>query len=46
MSILDKATIEKQIQELENETNEESKKQYIIAKSKVEALEFKHYEKI
>ena len=46
MSTLDKATIEKQIQELENETNEESKKQYLIAKSKIEALESKHYEKI
>ena len=38
--------IEKQIQELENETSDESKKQNLIAKSKVEALESKHYEKI
>ena len=46
MSDLNKTAIEKQIQELENETSNESKKQYLIAKSKVEALESKHYEKI
>ena len=46
MSALVKTDIEKQIQELENETSDESKKQNLIAKSKVEALESKHYEKI
>ena len=46
MSNLDKTTIEKQIQELENEESDESKKLYLIAKSKIEALESKHYEKI
>ena len=45
MSNLDKTTIEKQIQELENEESDESKKQYLIAKSKIEALESKHNEK-
>ena len=46
MRNLDKTTIEKQIQELENEESDESKKLYLIAKSKIEALESKHYEKI
>ena len=44
MSNLDKTTIEKQIQELENEESDESKKLYLIAKSQIEALESKHYE--
>ena len=46
MSNLDKTTIEKQIQKLENEESDESKKLYLIAKSKIEALESKHYENI
>ena len=46
ISNLDKTTIEKQIQELENEESDESKKLYLIAKSQIEALESKHYEKI
>ena len=46
MSNLNKSTIEKQVKELENETSVESKRQYLIAKSKIEALESKHYEKI
>ena len=46
MSNLDKTTIEKQIQELENEESDKSKKLYLIAKSQIEALESKHYEKI
>jgi len=46
MSNLNKSTIEKQVKELENETSVESKKQYLIAKSKIEALESQHYEKI
>ena len=46
ISTLDKNTIEKQIKELENETGDESKQQYLIAQSKIEALESTHYEKI
>ena len=46
MNSLDKTTIEKKIQELENEKSDESKKLYLIAKSKIEALESKYYEKI
>ena len=46
MSALDKVKIEKLIQELENETSVESKQQYLIAKSKIEALNSSHYEKI
>ena len=46
ISVLDKTVITKQIQELEKETSDESKQQYLIAKSKLEALESKHYKKI
>ena len=46
ISALDKNTIEKQIKELENETGDESKQQYLIAQSKIEALGSTHYEKI
>ena len=46
ISALDKGDIEQQLKELENETSNESKKQYLIAKSKVEALESTYYEKI
>ena len=46
MSSLDKTTIETQIKKLENETNSESKQEYLIAKSKIQALELKYYEKI
>ena len=46
MSALDKSAIEKQIKELENETNDESKYQCLIAKSKIEALNSTYYEKI
>ena len=46
INVLDKTVITKQIQELEKETSDESKQQYLIAKSKLEALESKHYEKI
>ena len=46
MCILDKNEIEKQVQELENETSDESKLQYLIAISKIEALNSSHYEKI
>ena len=43
---LDKKTIEKQIQDLEKIESNESKQQYLIAKSKIEALSSTHYEKI
>lgn len=46
MNTLDKITIEKQMQELENETSYESKQLYLIAKSKIEALNSSHYKKI
>ena len=46
MSSLDKGIIEKQIQELESQENDKSKQKYLTAKSKIEALESKHYEKI
>ena len=46
MSSLNKSKIEKQVQELENETSDDSKQQYLIAKSKIEALTSSHYEKI
>ena len=46
MSKLDKSTIEKQMQELQNETSEESKQKYLNAKSKIEALTSTYYNKI
>ena len=46
ISSLDKVALEKQIQELENETSEESKQQYLIAKLKIKALNSTYYEKI
>ena len=46
MSALVKSTIEQQVRELENETSDDSKLQYLIAKSKIEALNSPHYEKI
>ena len=46
MNALDKSEIEQQIQKLENETSDESKQQFLIAKSKIEALGSTHYEKI
>ena len=46
MRALNKNEIEKKVQELENETSDESKQQYLIAKSKIEALNSSHYEKI
>ncbi len=46
MNALDKGTIEQQVRELENETSDESKLQYLIAKSKIDALNSSHYEKI
>ena len=46
MSSLEKGTIEQQMRDLENETSDESKQKYMIAKSKIEALSSSHYEKI
>ena len=46
MNSLNKNEIEKQVQELKNENNDELKQQYLIAKSKMEALNSSHYEKI
>ena len=46
MNTLDKNTIQQQIQELENKTSDESEQQYLIAKSKIAALESTYYEKI
>ena len=46
MGALVKGTIEQQVRELENETSDDSKLQYLIAKSKIEALNSPHYEKI
>jgi F-type H+-transporting ATPase subunit epsilon len=46
MNSLNKNEIEKQVQELENETKDELQQKYLIAKSKIEALNSSHYEKI
>ena len=46
MDALDKSAIERQMQDLENETDDESMMLYAIAKSKMEALNATHYKKI
>ena len=46
ISNLDQKAAELQMQELENETSDESKQRYLIAKSKMEALNSSYYEKI
>jgi len=46
INTLDKNKIEQQIQELENETSDKSKEKYLIAKSKIAALESNYYKKI
>ena len=43
---LDKNEIEKQIEELKDKKEDESKHEYLIAKSKIEALNSSYYEKI
>tara|TARA_B100001123_G_C15083637_1_gene936732 strand:+ start:526 stop:927 length:402 start_codon:yes stop_codon:yes gene_type:complete len=43
---IDKDAVEKKIQELQNETTDELKQQYLISKSKIEALNSTHYQKI
>ena len=46
MNALEKSSIEQQMRGLENETDDDSKHQYLIAKSKIEALNSSFYEKI
>ncbi len=46
MNSLDKNIIEKEIQELQNQDNEDSKNKLIVANAKVDALNFSFYEKI
>ena len=46
MTALDKNTIEQEIRDLENKTDDESKHQSLIASAKIEALNSSHYEKI
>lgn len=46
ISALDKSSIEQQIRDLENETSDESKQKYLVAKSKIDALNSSHYLKI
>ena len=46
MTALDKNTIEQEIRDLENKTDDESKQQSLIANAKIEALNSSHYEKI
>ena len=46
MNALDKNAIEKEIQELKSQDNEDSKLQLSIANAKVAALNSSHYEKI
>ena len=46
VGVLDKSIIEKEIQDLETQNTEISKADLSIAKSKIEALNSSHYEKI
>ena len=46
MNSLDKNSIEKEIQELQNKDTNESKQQILIANAKIEALNASFYEKI
>ena len=46
LSALIKSEIEKQMHDLKNESNVEAKQKYLIAVSKIEALNSKYYEKI
>ena len=46
MNSLDKNSIEKEIQELQNKDTDESKQQILIANAKIEALNVSFYEKI
>ena len=46
ISNLDQSTIEQQLRNLENENSKESQEKYLIAKSKIEALNSTFYEKV
>ena len=46
MNSLDKNSVEKEIQELQNKDTDESKQQILIANAKIEALNASFYEKI
>jgi len=46
MSELDQGMVEQEMRDLEKETSDESKQQYLIAQSKKDALNSSHYEKI
>ena len=46
MNSLDKNSIEKEIQELQNKNTDESKQQILIANAKIEALNASFYQKI
>ena len=46
MSSMNQDKIEQEIRDLENENSDESKQQYFVAKSKIEALNSSHYKKI
>tara|TARA_B100001250_G_C19078208_1_gene477343 strand:+ start:79 stop:477 length:399 start_codon:yes stop_codon:yes gene_type:complete len=46
MNTLDKNSIEKEIQELQNQDNEDSKQRLIVSNAKIDALNFSFYEKI
>ena len=46
MTSLDKASIEKKINQLENQDTEEINRELFIAKKKIEALNSSHYDKI
>ena len=46
MSELDQGMVEQEMRDLEKETSDESKQQYLIAQSKKDAVNSSHYEKI
>ena len=46
MSELDQGMVEQEMRDLEKETSDESKQQYLIAQSKKDALNSSYYEKI
>ena len=46
MNSLDKNNIEKEMQDLEGQVSEDSKKQLLIVRAKIAALNSSHYEKI
>ena len=46
LNTLQKSSIEKEIQDLENEENKKSEEKLLVAKAKLEAIEAKFYDKI